>query len=348
MNKLWLVALRTFAVLIFILFATFTSLAQTSTPTPSGQHDFDFNFGTWKTHLKRLKNPLTGSTTWTEGDGTVVVRKVWDGRANLEEISMGTLEGLTLRLYNPEARQWNLYWSNSSNGTLNQSMIGEFKNGVGEFYDQELLNGRSILARQVFSQITKNSYHFEQAFSADGGRSWEANWIADLTRQREEAEPPKISDSETRQHDFDFHFGTWKTHVSRLQTPLTGSTKWVEYSGTSTVRPVWNGKASLFELEIEGPAGHIEGMGLRLYNPETRQWNLNWTNSTLGTMTVPMVGAFSNNRGDFYDQEFLNGKAIFARNAFSDIASDSSLFEQAFSIDGGKTWKKNWVMTFKR
>lgn len=150
------------------------------------------------------------------------------------------------------------------------------------------------------------------------------------------------------QHDFDFNIGTWKTHVSRLLHPLTGSTTWVEYEGTSVVRKVWNGRASLFELEVDGPAGHIEGVGLRLYNPQSHQWSLNWANSNDGTMSQPMIGEFKNGRGEFFSREPFNGRAIYARNVFSEMTPDSSRFEQAFSDDGGKTWETNWVMTFTR
>lgn len=150
------------------------------------------------------------------------------------------------------------------------------------------------------------------------------------------------------QHDFDFHFGTWKTHVSRLVHPLSGSTIWAEYDGMSVVRKVWDGRASLFELEIEGPAGHIEGVGLRLYNPQSHQWNLNWTNSSVGMLDGAMVGEFKDGRGDFYSQETFNGRRILVRNGFSNIKPDSSRFEQAFSADGGKTWETNWIMTFSR
>jgi hypothetical protein len=151
-----------------------------------GQHDFDFEIGTWKTHLKRLMHPLSGSKTWAEYEGTTVVRKVWDGRANLVELvatgPAGHFEGLNLRLYNPESHQWSLNFANSASGTLTQPTIGEFRNGRGEFYDQETFNGRAIFVRFVISQISADSCHFEQAFSDDGGESWEINWIADDTR----------------------------------------------------------------------------------------------------------------------------------------------------------------------
>jgi hypothetical protein len=150
------------------------------------------------------------------------------------------------------------------------------------------------------------------------------------------------------QHDFDFHFGTWKTHVSRLLHPLTGSTSWTEYDGTSVVTKVWNGRGSQLELEADGSAGHLEGIGLRLYNPESHQWSLNWTNSSQAIMNQPMLGEFNNGRGDFYDQETYNGRSVYVRNSFSNITATSVHFEQAFSADGGKTWEANWIMTFTR
>jgi hypothetical protein len=154
-----------------------------------GQHDFDFEIGTWKTHLKRLLNPLSGSTTWVEYEGTTVVRKVWQGRANLVELSAdgpaGHFEGLSLRLYNPTSKQWSLNFANINGGVMTQPTIGEFKNGRGEFFNQETLNGRAIFVRFVISDITPNSCRFEQSFSDDGGKTWEVNWIAIDTRVKD-------------------------------------------------------------------------------------------------------------------------------------------------------------------
>jgi hypothetical protein len=168
--------------------ASRTSLQHTSTER-DGQHDFDFEIGTWKTHLSRLVHPLTGSTTWIELEGTSVVRKVWNGRANLVELEVdgpaGHIEGLSLRLYNPQSHQWSLNFANSNDGTLGQPTIGKFKNGRGEFFDQETLNGRTILVRFIISDITPNSCRFEQSFSDDGGKTWEVNWIATDTRVKD-------------------------------------------------------------------------------------------------------------------------------------------------------------------
>lgn len=150
------------------------------------------------------------------------------------------------------------------------------------------------------------------------------------------------------QKDFDFEIGTWKTHLKRLLNPLTGSTKWVEYEGTTIVRKVWNGRANLVELVVDGPAGHFEGLSLRLYNPQSRQWSLNFASASGGVMTAPTIGEFKNGRGEFYNQEMLDGRAILVRFVISDITPNSCRFEQAFSTDGGKTWEVNWIATDTR
>lgn len=149
-------------------------------------------------------------------------------------------------------------------------------------------------------------------------------------------------------HDFDFHFGTWKTHVKRLVKPLTGSTTWTEMNGTTVVRPVWGGNANLVELEADGPNGHFQGLSLRLYNPENRTWSLNFAGAWDGTLTTPTVGRFKHGRGEFYDRETLNDRPILVRFIISDITPTSIHFEQAFSADDGKTWEINWVATDTR
>ncbi len=151
-----------------------------------GQHDFDPLLGKWNYHLKRLQHPLSGSNDWVEFDGTGTCVKVWDGRAQFDQIEVdsptGHIEGLTLRTYNPASHQWSLYWANSKDGAVVPPQVGEFKDGRGEFYAQDTLNGRSILCRYVWTNMNTGTPHFEQSFSADGGRTWEVNWITDQTR----------------------------------------------------------------------------------------------------------------------------------------------------------------------
>jgi hypothetical protein len=145
------------------------------------------------------------------------------------------------------------------------------------------------------------------------------------------------------QHDFDFEIGIWSTHLSRRLHPLTGSTTWVEYEGTSVVRTILDGRANLVELEADGSAGQVEALSLRLYNPQSHQWSINSANGLVGVMSVPTVGEFKDGRGEFFDEELFRGRAILVRNIWSNITSNSCRFEQAFSEDGGKTWEVNWI-----
>ena len=156
-----------------------------------GQHDFDFLVGSWKFHLKRLKKRLAGSTEWLDLDGTTVCRKVLDGRAEVEEMNVESadkqmhIQGLAMRLYNPESDQWSIYWVNGADGILEQNpMVGQFTNGRGEFYNQQIYDGRAIYARFTWSGVTTDTPHFEQAFSTDGGKTWKTNWITNQTKQK--------------------------------------------------------------------------------------------------------------------------------------------------------------------
>ena len=176
--------------LVYGLAAALQPLQSPAEPAPAavvrdGRHDFDWDIGSWKTHQKRLLHPLTGSTTWVEYEGTDVVQKIRDG-LNTGEIeadgASGHLEIYSIRLYDPDARQWGIYFINSAAGTAGLPVIGEFKDGRGDFYDQEQYKGRTIQIRFSVSEIKADSCHFEQAFSTDGGKTWEVNFIVDETR----------------------------------------------------------------------------------------------------------------------------------------------------------------------
>ena len=156
--------------------------------TPAGSpHDFDFEHGRWHTTLRRRLHPLSGSDVWADYAGTTVVRPVLDGRANLVELDVsgpeGHLLGLSLRLFEPKHRRWTLNFSNAASGTLAAPMTGGFGGGPrGVFYSAEEFDGRRVLVRFVIESTSADTCRFEQAFSADGGATWETNWIAMDTR----------------------------------------------------------------------------------------------------------------------------------------------------------------------
>jgi hypothetical protein len=327
-----------------------------------GQHDFDFNFGVWKTHIKRVLDPLSGSNKSIELNGTVTVQQIWGGRAQWEEIEAdgpnGHWQAMTLFFYNPEAHQWSQSFINSKIGELTPPLVGAFTDGRGELFSQDTFNGRSILVRAVWSDIKPDSHHFEESYSDNGGKTWAPAFIANLTREKSspaasatttDTGANQVGDARDGAHDFDFDFGTWKTHSSRLLHPLTGSKDWVEMDGVTVVKKVWGGKANLAEYKAEGPAGKVELMGLRWYNPTTHQWNIDFATPKRGALgSIPGVGEFKNGRGDFYDQESVNGKTILVRFSIWGITPDTAQSEQAFSADGGKTWETNWVNKYTR
>jgi hypothetical protein len=149
-------------------------------------------------------------------------------------------------------------------------------------------------------------------------------------------------------NDFAFAIGTWKTRVARLERPLTGSRSWVHYEGTSRVVPLLGGAANLVELDVAGPAGRIEVLSLRLYDPASRRWSLHVASRRSGVMSPPTVGGFRNGRGEFYGREDLDGTPIVVRFVISDITATSCRFEQSFSADDGRTWEVNWIATDTR
>jgi len=154
-----------------------------------GAHDFDFLIGDWKAHVRRLPDRLVGSKAWIEYDGISRHKKILDSNANFEEFAVDNpqqhlhIKAQTLRLYNPDSHQWSIYLVDVDKGTLGTPpVIGQFTGRRGEFYDQEEYKGRAILVRYVWTDISPKSARMEQSFSPDGGKSWEVNWICELSR----------------------------------------------------------------------------------------------------------------------------------------------------------------------
>ena len=174
---------------LLALAALSTSLFAHSTPQHDGGHDFDFLIGDWKAHVRRLPDRLVGSTKWVEYDGISNHHKLLNSNGNFEqfEVKGATpdlhIKGQTLRLYNPETHQWQIYLVDLDAGTLGlPPMTGQFAGKRGEFYDQETWKGRSVIVRYLWLDLTPHTARMEQAFSTDGGRTWETNWICELSR----------------------------------------------------------------------------------------------------------------------------------------------------------------------
>jgi hypothetical protein len=183
-------------VLIATLFVPLTAPLSAQTidnpanlPQRDGSHDFDFLIGDWKVHVRRLPDRLNNSNAWDVYDGISNHHKLLDSNANFEQFEVnGTdkklhIKGQTLRLYNPATRQWNIYLVDLDNGTLDAPpVVGGFTGKRGEFFHQETFKGRTILVRYVWIDISPKSSRMEQSWSPDGGKTWEVNWICELSR----------------------------------------------------------------------------------------------------------------------------------------------------------------------
>lgn len=178
---------RTRLFTVFIALSSIAVGAQSAappSPTPSGADDFDWEIGAWATKVRVRSNPLSGEVPrWVDYVGTSVVKPLLDGRANFVELSVagpgGMIKGGSLRLYGSQSGQWSLNYANLRNGLLTSPVYGGFdKSGRGLFYGSDTLDGRAILVRFIITRISPNEARFEQAYSADGGVTWEDNWLA--------------------------------------------------------------------------------------------------------------------------------------------------------------------------
>jgi hypothetical protein len=165
-----------------------TPKAAQDKPNLSGLHDFDFLVGDWRTHHRKLREKLANSHDWEEFDGTLSMRKLMDGYANVGDnvfnTPEGTYRGVGLRSYDPKTGEWAIWWldGRDPSGQLDPPMKGHSEHGIGTFYATDTLRGKPIRVRFVWSKITPNSAHWEQAYSSDDGKTWEVNWTTDFTR----------------------------------------------------------------------------------------------------------------------------------------------------------------------
>jgi hypothetical protein len=153
-----------------------------------GAHDFDFDIGVWHTEITRRLHPLSDSTESMKLSGTVTIRRVWGGKAQLEEIEAdgpkGHWEGMSLFLYDPVAHQWNQSFIGAASGVFSPGFVGSFHEAKGELFQQDTLDGRSVLVRATWSDITPSSHKYQEHYSADGGKTWALSFSALKTRIR--------------------------------------------------------------------------------------------------------------------------------------------------------------------
>lgn len=185
-----IVAMMAVAALVPAAFASQDTPKALDRPDMSGLHDFDFLVGDWRVHSRKLKEPLSGRQEWIEFEGTISSRPLLEGRANVDDTVFhmpgGIYRGVAPRAYDPKTGQWAIWWIDGRNpfGNLDPPVKGRFVHGVGTFHADDTLRGKPIKVRFIWSGISRNAAHWEQAYSNDGGKTWETNWVQTLERVR--------------------------------------------------------------------------------------------------------------------------------------------------------------------
>lgn len=160
-------------------------MAAEGTTNPS--HDFDFLFGRWTVKHRKLRERLAGSTEWFEFPGTLEVDPILGGAGNIDlndlDDPAGFYRATSLRLFDPAENQWSIYWIDERFPGLDKPVVGRFEGRVGQFFTADQFQGRAILIRFVYENLSSESARWSQAFSPDAGASWEVNWIMEFSRE---------------------------------------------------------------------------------------------------------------------------------------------------------------------
>jgi len=170
--------------------STAAATVAASDATLSGPHDFDFLVGHWQVHHRRLKERLADSHEWIEFEGTSTTQKVMGGQAltddNVLDLPAGAYRAVGLRAFDAQTGSWSIWWLDGRmpQGPLDPPVRGRFRDGTGTFFADDTFNGRPIRVRFQWSRITATSCRWEQAFSPDGGATWETNWEMEFRRLR--------------------------------------------------------------------------------------------------------------------------------------------------------------------
>lgn len=349
--------LRKFAALLLFIFFNSIAPLHSSTNTGGDSHSFDFLIGEWSVHHRYLR--IQGDKReWIQVDGTCGNLQLMDGLANIDECTInapgGAYQAIGLRSFDVKTKQWAIWWLDGRypSGPLDPPLKGSFENGVGTFYSEYLEKEKPMRMRFIWSKITSNTAHWEQATSSDNGKTWETNWIMEFQRQsiekpsQDSAQIAKVSNS-IGLANFDFLVGEWKVRHHRFQPD---GNKWVDFNGNCSNHKIMNGSANIEEHKLDSPNGAYRAIGLRSYDPKTQQWAIWWLDGRypFGPIDPPVTGKFEDGIGKFYSDYTNDGKPMRVRFLWSKITPTSARWEQSTSDDDGKTWKSNWIMEFQR
>lgn len=319
-----------------------TTTAQTTTT------DFAFLTGSWQVDHRRLAAPLTGSDDWSTFTSKSVAWNHLNGGVSIDETAMADqgVSGMSLRLFEPDTQEWTVRWISSRDYVLQPPVRGRWVGLESQLSGSEEYEGRPIEVTYHWDLSGANP-QWDQAFSADGGQTWETNWIMNLTQiDRSETDDPSLGVHLPKHtSDFDFLTGTWDVHHERLKERLVGCTEWVELDHVQHARTHFNGSISIDENHMPGL---YSGLTFRIFDPVAQEWAIYWIDGRTGQLGEPVRGRFVDGVGEFLGYDEHEGQPILCRFLWTVLSETKALWEQAFSTDDGKTWETNWRLHHTR
>jgi len=349
---------------------TFVAKVSSGDSRTDARESFSFIHGRWLVHNRRLKDALSKPEEWVEFDASLVCVPVLNGLGNVDEMRCGDgrLIGSALRTYDIASGSWSDYWIAAHDGVLTEPLRGVFDNGIGEFQGTDICRGKRVLVRYVWTDLASRP-RWEQAYSADEGKTWQINWIMTYERLPEPGLLPWPTDwtlparnlhavrsrsdgvTVAAQHpsadeNFSFLYGRWRVHNRKLVEPLSGRDAWREFEASSSSVPLLNGMANLDEMREAD--GTLMGIALRTFDLRRRTWSIYWVAGRDGLLQPPVQGRFDGNVGTFTGPDSYNGRSILVRYTWHRDSRDRLRWEQAFARDNGRAWETNWFMRFER
>lgn len=319
------------------------------------EQDWDWLLGSWDVFHSRLKDRLVGSNEWQEFAGKSAFWTAMGGLGNLDDNSLqlpaGDYRGLSIRAFDPKKSSWAIWWLDGRNPErIDPPVRGGFHGDEGEFIGMDTYKGIPITVRFRWHEVRGKRPWWDQAFSTNGGGTWEINWRNYFTRTNATATAlPRLADDPPEARAWDFLVGKWKVRNRRLWQRFVGSKDWDEFDSTLTNWQVLGGRGNVGDNWFGGPKQPYRGMSLRAYNDERKEWLSWWLDGrNPANIGSPVRGKFIEGTGTLIGDDELDGKPVKVRSQWTRTGTDSPHWEQAASLDGGKTWETNWVADFRR
>lgn len=311
--------------------------------------DWDWLLGSWDVKHVRLRKRLANNDDWDEFAGKSAFWKTLGGLANCDEnllhIPSGTYRGLSVRSFDPKTGKWSIWWLDGRmTGKLDPPVVGGFSGDEGEFFGPDTFEGKPITVRFRWHEVRSRQPHWDQAFSTDGGKTWEINWRNYFTRTSAKTVAIPAEPDEAAPSDWSFIVGRWRVRNRRRNA----AGAWDEFASSLNNWTILGGRGNIGDNVFHAPGGTYRGMSMRAYDAEQKLWRSWWLDGRdPSRIDAPNSGGFTGGIGTLLGDTESGGRKVMARSQWTTSGAKPH-WEQATSSDGGKTWETNWIADFER